>query len=231
MPHPPRHAALWAALAAERPSPQPDVAHDLGHLRRVHAWALRLAPEAGADPDLAGAAAILHDLVSVPKDHPDRSEAGARSAAAAAPLLARAGYSTEESGVVIRAIHSSSWSSGRAPEVAEGAVLQDADRLDALGAIGALRNAAVAQAMAARGAGTALAHPDDPFARGGRPLDDRRHALDHWPLKLFRLAAGMHTPGARAEAARRTARLQALWGWLDEELCASERPPSGGSAG
>jgi uncharacterized protein len=210
----PRHAAL-AGLVAPR-LPPGELAHDLQHLHRVHRWALRLAPEAGADPDLAGAAALVHDLVFVPKDSAERSQGGERSAAAAPAVLAAAGYAADEIAQVAEAVRTSSWSRGLAPTAPLGAVLQDADRLDALGAVGLMRNLACAQHMARPGC--AFLHPDDPLATGGRALDDRRWATDHLFAKLLKLADGMHTATARAEAARRHAFLRAWLAELAQEL-------------
>ena len=210
----PRHAALWPAVAAACPT---DIAHDADHVLRVYANALTLAPAAGVDPDLAGAAALVHDLVQIPKDDDQRPFGGERSAAAAGAPLAAAGYTPAEVDAIVEAVRTSSWSRGLPPTSPLGALLQDADRLDAIGAIGALRNAATAQAITTRRGVGALAHPTDPAGTTGRPLDDRAFALDHYPLKLFRLRDGFHLPAARAEAARRHARLDALFAaWADE---------------
>ena len=79
-------------------------------------------------------------------------------------------------------------------------MVQDADRLDALGAIGIARLYATAGAM-----GSALVHPDDPVPAEPptRALDDRRWATDHLFVKLLRLPATMQTAAGRAEAERR----------------------------
>ena len=180
-----------------------DLAHDALHVARVYRWALRLAPEAGADPDLAGAAALVHDLDPTPKHDPARAASGERSSRAAEPLLAAVGYAAGERREILAAVAASSWSRGLAPSGAIGEVLQDADRLDAIGAVGIARVFACHQSMAAAGSDGLFYHPGDPFAEGGRSLDDRRHALDHFAVKLLKLADGMHTPTARAEAARR----------------------------
>lgn len=210
----PRHAALAALVEARLPAGE--LAHDRHHLHRVHAWALRLAPEVAADPDLAGAAALVHDLVFVPKDSDQRAEGGERSAAAAPAVLATAGYSAVEIAQIAGAVRTSSWSRGLPPEGPLGAVLQDADRLDAIGALGLMRNLACAQHMAKPA--SAFYHPDDPLARSGRPLVDKVWATDHVFAKLLRLAEGMHTATARAEAARRHAFLVAWLAELEQEL-------------
>jgi uncharacterized protein len=202
---------LWNLVLPRLPAGE--LAHDAQHLARVFAWALSLAGEAGADPDLAGAAALVHDLVFVPKDSAARSQGGELSAAAAPQVLAEAGYHPDEIVAIAEAVRTSSWSRGLAPTGPLGRVLQDADRLDALGAVGLMRNLACAQHMARADRPAGFYNPDDPFAERGRALDDRSWALDHLPAKLLKLATGMHTPTARAEGARRHAFLLA---WLDE---------------
>src|SRR5690606_30520257 len=102
------------------------------------------------------------------------------------------------------AVRTSSWSRGLPPSGPLGAVLQDADRLDALGAIGIARLLACAQHMSRPGSPGRFYDPMDPLGQG-RPLDDRRNALDHCAAKLLKLAEGMHFPSAQAEARRRHA--------------------------
>jgi uncharacterized protein len=198
----PRHAALFD-LTAPLAAPD-DLSHDLAHVLRVYRWCVALAPEANASPDLAGACALIHDLVNVPKDSPDRPLASEISAAAAAPWLAAAGYSPAEVTHMVEAVRTCSWSRGLAPTSGLGQALQDADRLDAIGALGIARTFACAQRMHHPNNPSLLLHPTDPAA-STRPLDDRAFAADHFRRKLLLLASGMHTPSARAEATRRHA--------------------------
>lgn len=222
-----RHQTLWSAVeAATAPG---EVAHDRQHVLRVYTWCLRLADEAGADPDLAGAAGLVHDLVRVPKHLADRPLGGERSAEAARGLLPDAGYTNDEVRVIVDAVATHSWSRGLAPRCPEGVVLQDADRLDAIGAIGALRNAAVAQAMAAaeptvQHMPRAFAHPLDPLARSARQLNDGIWALDHWRVKLLLLRDSMHLPSARTEAARRHQWMLQTLEQLRSELDVADSP-------
>jgi len=204
----PRHGRLWQEMAPQVPAD--DLSHDADHLRRVYTWAIRLAPEAGVGPDLAGAAALVHDLVAVPKeDAEQRPLAGERSAASAASPLAAAGYTEAEIHQIAEAVRTSSWSRGLAPTGPLGKVLQDADRLDAIGAVGIARTFACAQTMVSRGRRLRLCHPRDPLARS-RSTDESRYAVDHFFTKLLRLAAGMHLPSAQQEAARRQAEMLAF---------------------
>jgi uncharacterized protein len=214
-----RHAVVWRAV--EPSLPAGELAHDRHHLERVYRWSLRLSAEGGADEDLAGATALVHDLAFVPKDSPDRALGGERSAALAGAVLAAAGYAADEVTAIAEAVRTSSWSRGLAPTSALGVVLQDADRLDAIGAVGLMRNLACAQFMSKPGRPGRFYHPDDPFAESGRALDDRTQALDHCHAKLLRLAAGMRLPTARAEGARRHALLLHFIGELRREIAAS----------
>ena len=81
-------------------------------------------------------------------------------------------------------------------------LLQDADRLDAIGATGIARTLTCAQGMANRGKRMRLWDPDDPLAES-RPPREADNALDHFMVKLLKLSEGMHLPEAKAEAERR----------------------------
>jgi uncharacterized protein len=212
----PRHATLWPLVTARTGGP--DLAHDADHVLRVYDWAVRIAAAEGDDADLCGAAALVHDLVNIPKESRDRPLGGERSAIAGRELLVAAGYTPDETDTCVEAVRTSSWSRGLRPTNRVGVVLQDADRLDAIGAVGIARNFATAQAMSSRGTPGRFYDPADPFGERARALDDRRNALDHWPLKLLRLEAGLHTGTARAEGARRHTFLLAFLDELRAEL-------------
>src|SRR5208283_772523 len=107
---------------------------------------------------------------------------------------------------------------GWAPTGPLGMVLQDADRLDALGAVGIARTFACAQFMSTPMNPGRFYHPDDPLARQARALDDRAQAVDHFAAKLLKLAVAMHLPTARIEAQRRHAVLVTFLGELEREL-------------
>ena len=179
---------------------------------------MRLAPEIGADPDLTGAAALVHDLVNIPKEHIDRPLGSERSARASAGLLSEAGYSDAERGQIVEAVRTTSWSRGLSPTSAIGTVLQDADRLDAIGAIGIARTFSTAQAMSSRGQNSRFYDTTDPMAEHGRTLDDRAQPVDHFFAKLLKLSATMHTPAAKREATSRHARMVQFLADLKSEI-------------
>ncbi|WP_313703522.1 HD domain-containing protein [Massilia sp.] len=201
---PPTDPAAWrprfAALAAS--ASVHDGAHDASHLDRVwrSAEAL-LAHHPEADALVVMAASYLHDLVNLPKDDPDRAQASRRSAALAREQLARIGFPEDRLDAVAHAIEAHSFSAAIPATTIEAKIVQDADRLDALGAIGLARMFYVAGRM-----GRALAHPDDPLAEARAP-DDRAWTLDHIVIKLARLPEMMQTEAGRDMANERLGKL------------------------
>ena len=163
-----------------------DPGHNLDHALRVALWTIRLG---GASLIMreAIAAALLHDLVNLPKDSPERHLASERSAEAAAPHLIEAGFDEDAIIRITDAIRDHSFSRGAIPTEALGCALQDADRLEALGAIGIFRNISTGTRM-----GSAYFHASDPWAER-RELDDKTYSLDHFFVKLLRLPQTMRT--------------------------------------
>jgi uncharacterized protein len=197
-------------FAAEQPGADPG--HGPAHLERVVATALRLAAEEGARVDVVLPAAWLHDCVHVAKDSPDRARASQLAADHALGFLRGAGYPSDALPGIRHAIEAHSYSAGIAPQTLEARVVQDADRLDALGAIGLARCIAVGAAL-----GRPLYEPDDPFCRSRAP-DDRGASVDHFYSKLLKLAATMQTAAGRREAERRTGFLREFLGQLESEI-------------
>lgn len=174
-----------------------DAAHDRAHVQRVVTTALDLASDEEADGRVVLPAAWLHDCVALPKDHPDRHRASQRAAEEAGSFLKDAGYPADLLPAIQHAIEAHSYSADITPRSVEAQVVQDADRLDALGAIGIARCFMVGGSL-----GRALYHPDDPFCTSRDP-DDATYTLDHFYEKLLDLPATMQTPAGRAEARRR----------------------------
>jgi len=201
-----------------------DSAHDLAHLDRVwHNAGMIAEDEPGVDTTVLLAAAYLHDLVNLPKNHPDGKSASRQSAQKAAPILHSLGLSADQVHATRHAIEAHSYSAGIPPETAEACILRDADRLDALGTIGIARNFAVSATF-----GQSFYDPDDPFAQR-RPLDDKRFAVDHWKLKLLHLQDGMLTDRGRELAQRRTGILRRFLDDFADEI-GVPLPPEWGQA-
>jgi uncharacterized protein len=189
-----------------------DGAHDLSHLQRVWANVRRLQREEGGDLELLLAAVLLHDCVAVEKDSPLRSSASRLSAARASELLADLGWPSERIAAVCHAIEAHSFSAAIMPTSLEARILQDADRLDAIGLIGVARCFHVSGRL-----GSALYDAEDMDARQRR-LDDQRFALDHFHTKLLGLASGFQTRAGARLAQQRHARMVAFLDALREEV-------------
>jgi uncharacterized protein len=174
-----------------------DAAHDLGHVRRVVGTAMDLAKQEGADDIIVFAAAWLHDCVAVPKDSSDRAMGSRWAAAAAAQYLAREGWDASRIVSIEHAIEAHSFTASIEPRTLEAKVVQDADRLDALGAHGLARCLMLAGSWK-----STLVHPTDPWA-AHRELDDTKFAVDHFFAKLLKLPAMMTTKAGAVEAHRR----------------------------
>jgi len=198
------------AFAETRTSNDPG--HDLAHCLRVAQWTVTLGQTLGVAPREAVAAALLHDIVNVPKNHPDRAKASTFSADVARTELPSFGFDPAATERVAGAIRDHSFSRGATPETALGDALQDADRLEALGVIGLMRCISTGTLMGAR-----YFHDADPWARD-RPLDDLAYSVDHFETKLLRLPDTLRTAAGRAEAQRRAAYLQHTLGELSHEL-------------
>jgi uncharacterized protein len=197
-------AALLSTIesfARER-SGDHDTAHDWLHLSRVVANARRLveterASGVAIDEFVVVAAGWLHDLVQLPKGTGPAGESARQSAKLARELLTGLDVPRERVDAVAHAVEAHSYSGGMTPATIEAAIVQDADRLDALGAVGIARLWVTGVSL-----GGTLYHPGDPAATS-RELDDRNYGLDHIERKLLRLPATFNTDSGRAEAERR----------------------------
>ena len=143
---------------------------------------------------------------------PERYRASTLSAEAAAPLLAALDFSPQEVAEICHAIAAHSFSAGISCETALARVVQDADRIESLGAIGLARCFAVSGAL-----GRPLFHPIDPFATD-RTLNDTAFALDHFAQKLLKLPDQMQTETGRILARQRADILRRFLLDLAQEL-------------
>lgn len=176
-----------------------DAAHDLSHISRVVKVAKQLAIAESADLAVVLPAAWLHDCVSLPKNHPERHLASALAGDKAIEFLASIHYPSEYYEAILHAIRAHSFSANITPETLEAKIVQDADRLDALGAIGIARCMQVSGAL-----NRTLYSLKDPFCEARKP-DDTLYSIDHFYNKLFRIAESLNTPSAQLEGKRREA--------------------------
>ena len=184
-----------------------DAAHDWQHVTRVRESAVGLARSAGANLTVCELAALLHELFNYPKGHPESKRSGEVCAERAAALMLLHGVDPATAEAVRYAIAVHPFSLGVTPDTLEAKVLQDADRLDAIGAIGIARCFATCADMK-----RPFYDPDDPWSDHREP-DDKQWGVDHFAKKLLRLEGIFHTDAARTLARARTAFMR---GYLDQ---------------
>lgn len=169
--------------------------HDFDHTMRVYRMAVRIAEEEGADLQIVALAALLHDV-----DDRKISPQTCANKDRAVGFLQENGISEPEIRKIAQIISEISFSEGNGrPSGVEGMCVQDADRLDAMGAIG------IARTFAFGG------------SRGRRIHDpegvDKGSSVQHFYDKLLLLKDLMNTAAGRKLAQQRDAYLR---GFLDE---------------
>ena len=189
-----------------------DSAHDFEHVMRVYKNAQKICILEKANEKLVLSAALLHDIVSYPKSDKRSKLSSIQSAKKSEQILKKYNFSKDEIGIISDAIRDHSFSQNKTPRTLEGKILQDADRLDALGAIGIARVFAT---------GGSLKRPfyniDDPFCKTRTP-DDKIWTVDHFFQKLLKLGSLMNTKSGKIEAKKRTGILKEFLKQLKQEI-------------
>ena len=189
-----------------------DPAHDFEHVMRVYNNAKKIVKKEKANQKLVLSAVLLHDIVSYPKSSKRSKFSSIDSAKKSKTILKKYNFSKDEIIIISNAIAEHSFAQNKVPQTLEGQILQDADRLDALGAIG------IARVFATSGS---LNRPfyniDDPFCNKRNP-DDNLWAIDHFFNKLLKLESMMNTESGKIEAKKRTKVLQTFLKQLKNEV-------------
>ncbi|AYF17229.1 TPA: HD domain-containing protein [Vibrio parahaemolyticus] len=193
---------------------QVDAAHDIEHVKRVVKTAKQLCDEENADIAIVLPAAYLHDCFTYPKDHPNRKQSSAIAAKKAIAYLESIQYPQHYHDAIAHAIEAHSFSANIRPNTLEAQIVQDADRLDALGAIGVTRCIQVSTHFNAQ-----LYNDNDMFAKE-RELNDKQFTVDHFQTKLFKIVDTMNTESAKLEANKRKAFMQTYLKQLHDEVTA-----------
>jgi len=197
-------------------------AHDFQHVLRVAANARAIAAAEGARVEIAVAAALLHELFNLPKDHPESARSGELCAEHALAVLRDQRWPEADAQAVAYCIRVHSFSRGLVAETLEAKVLQDADRLDAIGAIGVARCFATCAKMA-----RPFYDPADPLCERRAP-DDKLWGVDHFYKKLRKIPSTLNTATGRAMAEERARFMDLYLLQLKAEIDASApaSPPS-----
>jgi len=189
-----------------------DSAHDFEHIMRVYKNAKKLCKQEKANQKLILSAALLHDIVSYQKSDKRSKLSSIQSAKKSEQILKKYDFSKEEITIISDAIRDHSFSQNKIPFTLEGKILQDADRLDAIGAIGIARVFAT---------GGSLKRPfyniDDPFCQTRKP-NDKTWTVDHFYQKLLKLESLMNTKSGKEEAKKRSQVLKEFLKQLKQEI-------------
>jgi uncharacterized protein len=114
--------------------------HDWEHTLRVHALCMRIGPQEGADMFVLQAAAYLHDIGRAAQDAVRGSLCHAtHGAEIAKALLSPFAIDADRQANIIHCVRAHRFRDDHAPATVEARVLFDADKLDAIGAVGVAR--------------------------------------------------------------------------------------------
>ena len=196
-----------------------DPSHDFDHVERVVANCIKLSQDSSLSTppniEFLVAAALLHDLVNLPKNHPERMSASLFAAERSFGILVNAGFSAVEIKQIQLIIQEHSYSAGHEATSLEAAILQDADRLDALGAIGVMRTVTCGTKF-----GSSYYRKENGFAVAGEwpaELDDTKFVVDHFYKKLLKLPEKMNTELGARLAGERAMFMKAFLSQLESE--------------
>ncbi len=189
-----------------------DPAHDFAHVMRVYKNAQKICKKEQANEKLVLSAVLLHDIVSYPKSDKRSKSSSTESAKKSKQILKKYDFASDEIIIICDAIRDHSFSQNKIPTTIEGKILQDADRLDALGAIGIARVFATGGSLK-----RSFYNFNDPFCKTRIP-DDKIWTLDHFFQKLLKLDSLMNTKSGKTEAKKRTKVLRNFLNQLKQEL-------------
>jgi uncharacterized protein len=205
----------WSTLFANKARviyPSSDPSHDHLHIMRVVQTAKHLCEQENANWAVVMPAAFFHDFINVPKGDPRRAYASKLSGEAAIEYLKSVHYPEKHFEAIRHAIEAHSYSANIKPETLEAKIVQDADRLDSLGAIGIARCFATTSQMA-----RPFYHGEDPWAEN-RSLDDKNYGIDHFFQKLFALVDHLNTKTAKEEGDHRIAFIKTYLDQIKREI-------------
>lgn len=190
-----------------------DPAHDINHILRVLALSEKIAKKENADLDIIVPAAIFHDVINYPKNHYKRLSSSEESAIFTKKVLKQVNFFPKEKiDKVCDSIRICSFTKALKPKSLEAKILQDADSLEAMGAISIMRTFSSAGTM-----NKIFYNVLDPFCKERKP-DDNKYALDLFFTRLLIVHNRLHTKTAKNMAKKRTEFLKTFLKELKLEL-------------
>jgi len=190
----------------------PDPSHDFSHVQRVVKLTKWLCEKEGGNLHIALPAAYLHDFESVSKTDSRRSQASKLSAAKAQRFLEHIQYPSAFLEDITHAIEAHSFSAKIEAKTLEAKIVQDADRLDGIGAIGIARCFGLSGLLKRE-----FYNFEDPFCERRLP-NDQSNSVDHFYVKLLKVPEMLNTKSAKEEGEKRTLFMKNFLSRLKEEI-------------
>jgi uncharacterized protein len=188
-----------------------DPSHDIYHALRVLGNAEHISHNEGGDLEIIIPAALFHDSVNHKKGSRLAKYSADQSAYLARTVLEKINYPSRKIHLVEKAIKQHSFSTHVVPDTIEGKIVQDADRLEATGALGIMRTFCSSGVMSMQ-----FYNPDNKFCKDRQP-DCMKYALDLFYTRLLKVADTLNTATAKKMAAKRVEFLKIFLDQLKDE--------------
>jgi uncharacterized protein len=175
-----------------------DPSHDINHTLRVLVLAEKMGKKEKADMDIVIPAAIFHDIINYPKNHIKRLNSSEESAKLAKKVLENIdSFPKNKINKVYESIRLCSFTKNIRPSFLEAKILQDADGIEAMGAISIMRTFSSAGIL-----NRSFYNNADPFCKKRIPEDDK-YAIDLFFTRLLIVKDRLHTKTAKKMARER----------------------------
>jgi len=197
-------------ILADEPS-----THDMSHIERVEDVCMRIREKEGGDELVLRLAALLHD-VGIMKEHEQGGDHAQYSAEIAQEFLTVAGADKDLTEHVTACIRSHRFSSGLEAQTLEAKILQDADRIDALGAVGIFRSLVSMGALRAMRFTIGTVKERSMNAYKEETLEGFYEYMNNKPFKILER---LNTGTAREMARERLKLMHVYLNALHEETC------------
>ncbi|AKB85704.1 HD domain-containing protein [Methanococcoides methylutens] len=168
-----------AGVLADEPS-----SHEMSHIERVESTCMKIQAEEGGDLQVIRLSALLHD-VGVVREHREGGDHSVYSAEMARDFLLNEGVDASSVDHVVSCIRTHRFSRGHKAESLEGQILQDSDRIDALGAIGIFRAVMSMGALRCLKHSSGVEKASSKNAYAEDPLDGFAEYMEMKPFKIM----------------------------------------------
>lgn len=172
--------------------------HDLQHIERVHEIAKKIGEKEKCDMLVLEAATLMHDLERNNESKENNIDHSYESAKIAIEIMNKVNFPKNKMNNVVESIKNHRFRKNIKPKQIEAKILQDADRIDALGAIGIMRAVSVGTNY-----NNLYYDPNDPICRKKKIFEDDKYIIDHFYKKLLKISSTLNTKTAKEIAKKR----------------------------